>query len=165
MTEQDFYDVTSAYLAKASQQQVRRAELFLGPQKFTERGVPLETILNGVLGAIEDARLSSTMSAAFILSVHRHRPLDEVRQLLDSVAPWSEHIVGVGMGGPEVGYPPGRFKPYYLKARALGYRTTVHAGEEGRGLEKKCGSSSASPRRLALLHLALHDSNPYHQGR
>jgi adenosine deaminase len=30
-----------------------------------------------------------------------------------------------------VGYPPGRFRPYYLKAKALGYRTTVHAGEEG----------------------------------
>jgi adenosine deaminase len=52
-------------------------------------------------------------------------------QLLDSVAPWSEQIVGVGMGGPEVGYPPGRFRPFYLKAKALGYRTTVHAGEEG----------------------------------
>jgi adenosine deaminase len=133
VTEQDFYHVTSANLAKASQQQVRRAELFLGPRKFAESSVPLETILNGVLGAIEDSRLSSTVSAAYILSVHRHRSIDEALQLLDSVAPRSEHIVGVGMGGPEVGYPPGRFKPYYLKTRALGYRTTVHAGEEGRG--------------------------------
>jgi adenosine deaminase len=131
VTEQDFYDVTSAYLTKASQQGVRRAEVFLGPQSFTERGVPLETILNGVLGAIKDARSSSAISAAYILSVHRHRPLEEALQLLDCVAPWSEQIVGVGMGGPEVGYPPGRFRPYYLKAKALGYRTTVHAGEEG----------------------------------
>ena len=131
VTEQDFYDVTSAYLAKANQQQVRRAEVFIGPQSFANRGIPLEVILNGVLGAIEDARMSSNMSAAFILSVHRHRPLEEALQLLDSVAPWSEQIVGVGMGGPEVGYPPGRFRPYYLKAKALGYKTTVHAGEEG----------------------------------
>ncbi len=130
VTEKDFYDVTAAYLAKAREQGIRRAELFLGPQSFTERGVPLEAIMHGVLGAIEDAQ-SSSLKAAYILSVHRHRPVSEALQLLDSIAPWSEHVIGVGMGGPEVGYPPGRFKPFYLKAKALGYRTTVHAGEEG----------------------------------
>jgi len=130
-TERDFYDVTAAYLSKASEQGVRRAELFLGPQSFTERGVPLEAIMYGVLGAIQDARSSTTISAGYILSVHRHRSVEEALQLLDSIGPWSEHVVGVGMGGPEVGYPPGRFRPYYLKAKALGYRTTVHAGEEG----------------------------------
>lgn len=131
VTERDFYDVTAAYLAKANEQGVRRTELFLGPQSFTERGVPLQAIMQGVLGAIDDARSSSAISAAYILSVHRHRPLDDALQLLDSIRPWSEHVVGVGMGGPEVGYPPGRFRPFYLKAKALGYRTTVHAGEEG----------------------------------
>jgi adenosine deaminase len=131
VTERDFYDVTAAYLAKASEQGVRRAELFLGPQSFTQRGVPLEAILHGILGAIEDAQNNLSMSAGYILSVHRHRPLEEAMDLLDAVAPWSEHIAGVGMGGPEVGYPPGRFKPYFEKAKALGYRTTVHAGEEG----------------------------------
>ena len=131
VTEKDFYDVTAAYLEKASEQGVKRAELFLGPQSFTERGVPLEGIMHGVLGAIQDARSSNVISAAYILSVHRHKPLEEALQLLNSIEPWSEHIVGVGMGGPEVGYPPGRFRPFYLKAKALGYRTTVHAGEEG----------------------------------
>jgi len=131
VTEQDFYDVTAAYLAKAVEQGIRRVELFLGPQSFTERGVPLQAIMHGMFGAIEDARSSSAISAAYILSVHRHRPLDDALLLLDSIAPWSEHIVGVGMGGPELGYPPGRFRPFYLRANALGYRTTVHAGEEG----------------------------------
>jgi adenosine deaminase len=130
VTESDFYDVTSAYLAKAREQRVTRAELFLGPQSFTERGVPLDAIMRGVIGAIQDAR-SSDMSVAYILSVHRHRPVDEALQLLDFIEPWSEHVVGVGMGGPEFGYPPGRFRPFYLKAKALGYRTTIHAGEEG----------------------------------
>lgn len=131
VTERDFYDVTAAYLAKASEQGIRRAELFLGPQSFTGRGVPLEAIMHGVLGAIKDARSSSAISAAYILSVHRHRPVEDALQLLESIGPWSEYVVGVGMGGPEVGYPPGRFRPFYLKAKALGYRTTVHAGEEG----------------------------------
>jgi adenine deaminase len=131
VTERDFYDVTSAYLAKANEQGVRRVEMFLGPQSFTERGVPLGAIMDGVLGAIKDAQSSSAISAAYILSVHRHRPVEDALRLLESIGPWSEHVVGVGMGGPEVGFPPGRFRPFYLKAKALGYRTTVHAGEEG----------------------------------
>ena len=129
--EQDFYDVTSAYLAKAHKETVKRAEIFLGPQSFTERGVPLEAIMRGVLSAIEDARSTTGISAGFIVSVHRHRPLDEALKLLDDISPWSEQVVGVGMGGPEVNYPPGRFKQFFTKAKTLGYRTTVHAGEEG----------------------------------
>ena len=87
--------------------------------------------MDGVLGAIKDARSSSAVSAVYILSVHRHRPVEEALQLLEAIAPWSEYVLGVGMGGPEVGYPPGGFRPFYLEAKALGYRTTVHAGEEG----------------------------------
>ena len=35
------------------------------------------------------------------------------------------------MGGPEVGNPPSKFQNFYRTAREAGYRTTVHAGEEG----------------------------------
>jgi adenine deaminase len=131
VTEQDFYDVTAAYLRKAHEQNVTRAEMFLGPQSFTERGVPLEAIMTGILGAIDDAEASTGISAGYIVSVHRHRPVEEALKVLESVAPWAERLAGAGMGGPEVGNPPGRFLPYYLKAKAEGYRTTVHAGEEG----------------------------------
>jgi adenosine deaminase len=131
VTEQDFYDVTAAYLAKASEQGVWRAEVFLGPQSFTARGVPLEAIMHGVLGAIDDAHSATGISAGYIVSVHRHRPVEEAMEVLDAIAPWAEKVAGIGMGGPEVGYPPGRFRPFYLKAKALGYKTTVHAGEEG----------------------------------
>jgi adenine deaminase len=131
VTEQDFYDVTAAYLTKASEQGVWRAEIFLGPQSFTERGIPLEAIMGGILGAIKDAHSTTGISAGYVVSVHRHRPVEDALQVLDAIAPWAEQVAGIGMGGPEVGYPPGRFRPFYLKAKALGYKTTVHAGEEG----------------------------------
>jgi adenosine deaminase len=129
--ERDFYEATLAYLTRASTENVRRAEIFIGPQSFTERGVPIEAVMCGVLGAIEDARAATGLSAGVIVSVHRHRPAEEALRLLDSVAPWLGEVIGVGMGGPEINYPPGRFKRFFAKAKALGYRTTVHAGEEG----------------------------------
>ena len=106
VTERDFYDATAAYLAKAEEQGVRRVEMFLGPQSFTERGVPLGAIMDGVLGAIKDARSSSAVSAAYILSVHRHRPVEEALQLLEAIAPWSEYILGGWHGRSRGGIPP-----------------------------------------------------------
>ncbi len=129
--DQDFYDATAGYLMRASQENVRRAEIFIGPQSFTEHGVPLAAIMRGILAAIQDARTRTGISAGVIVSVHRHRPLAEALQLLDDLTPWAGEVLGVGMGGPEVGYPPGRFRRFFGAAKARGYRTTVHAGEEG----------------------------------
>jgi len=95
-----------------------------------------------------------------IMSVHRHRPLDEALQLLDSVAPWSEHIVAVGMGGPEAGCPPGRFKLHYLKARALGYRATANAGEEGRAGEEMRSFFGCAPSTGSLASSPLRFKSP-----
>ena len=55
VTEQDFYDVTRAYLRRAHEDGVIRSELFIGPQSFTERGVAIETLMSGVLRAMGDA--------------------------------------------------------------------------------------------------------------
>jgi adenine deaminase len=129
--DRDFYEVAAGYLTRASQENVRRAELFIGPQSFTERGVPLAAIMRGILAAIQDARATTGISAGVIVSVHRHRPVAEALQLLDDLTPWEGKVLGVGMGGPEVDYPPGRFRRFFAKAKARGYRTTVHAGEEG----------------------------------
>src|SRR5262249_49112100 len=52
---QDFYDLTWAYMARARADNVVHAELFLGPQAHTVRGVPIAAAFDGVLGALDDA--------------------------------------------------------------------------------------------------------------
>lgn len=39
LSEQDFYDLTWAYLERAAQQHVRHVEIFFDPQTHTDRGV------------------------------------------------------------------------------------------------------------------------------
>ncbi len=51
-TEQDFYDLTTAYLTKAAGQGVRHAEIFFDPQTHTDRGVPFETCITGISRAL-----------------------------------------------------------------------------------------------------------------
>ena len=48
LTEQDFYDMTRAYLLKAAQDNVVHSVLFFDPQTHTARGVSIETIINGL---------------------------------------------------------------------------------------------------------------------
>jgi adenosine deaminase len=131
VTERDFHDVTRAYLRRAQEDRVIRAELFVGPQSFTERGTPIQALMSGVLGAMEEARREHGMSVGLMISVHRHRTELDAMAVLDQVMPWKDHIIGIGMGGAEVGNPPSKFVRLFRAARDRGFRTTVHAGEEG----------------------------------
>jgi len=131
VTEADFRDVTRAYLRRAHEDGVIRAELFIGPQSFTERGTPIEALMTGVLNAMEEARQEYGMSVGLMISVHRHRTEADAMVVLDQVMPWKDRIIGIGMGGPEVGNPPSKFARFFKSARDRGFHTTVHAGEEG----------------------------------
>ena len=129
--EQDFYDLTRAYLGRAHDDGVVRAEMFLGPQSFTERGVPTSQVIGGVLRAIEDAEAEYGISAGLLVSAHRHRSEADAFALLESVLPWADRVAGFGLGGAEVGNPPSKFQAYFAELHRLGFRTTAHAGEEG----------------------------------
>lgn len=131
VTEQDFYDVTRAYLRRAHEDGVIRSELFIGPQSFTERGVAIETLMSGVLRAMGDADREEGTSVGLLISVHRHRAEADAFAVLDQIMPWADRITGIGMGGAEVGNPPSKFARFFKECRERGFRTTVHAGEEG----------------------------------
>src|SRR2546429_3896987 len=70
--EQDFYDLTSAYLARAAQQGVRHAEIFFDPQTHTDRGVPFETVVTGIHRALQDGRDRLGISGGLYLVVFLH---------------------------------------------------------------------------------------------
>ncbi len=131
VTERDFYDVTRAYLRRAHEDGVIRAELFIGPQSFTERGTPVEALMSGVLAALEEGRRAHGMSVGLMISVHRHRTEPDALAVLDQIMPWRDDVIGIGMGGAEIGNPPSKFARFFQAARERGFRTTVHAGEEG----------------------------------
>jgi len=55
-TEQDFFDLTWAYLEKAAAQNVVHAEIFFDPQGHTARGVAFETVVDGISRALDQGR-------------------------------------------------------------------------------------------------------------
>jgi adenosine deaminase len=129
--QRDFYDVARAYLRRAHDDAVVRAEIFVGLQNYTERGVPLGTVMDGVLAAMRDADKEHGISAGLLVIAQRHRSEAEALDLLDQVMPWANQIAGFGLGGAELGNPPSGFVRFFTACRDRGFRVTAHAGEEG----------------------------------
>ena len=127
----DFRDVTRAYLARAHADRVLHAELFLGPQGHTARGVALATVLEGTFAAMEEARCEDGITSGLILLAQRHRSEEEALALLEAAMPWADRLLGFGLGGAEVGNPPSKFATFFRRCRERGFRVVAHAGEEG----------------------------------
>src|SRR5207237_5897306 len=67
LKEQDFYDLTWAYLTRAAAQGVRHAEIFFDPQTHTDRGVRFETVITGIHRALDDGRERLQVTSGLIL--------------------------------------------------------------------------------------------------
>ncbi|WP_119965600.1 adenosine deaminase [Simplicispira lacusdiani] len=129
--EQDFYDMGRAYLARAALDNVVHAEIFFDPQTHTARGVPIETVINGLHRACEDARTTHGISASLILCFLRHLSEEDAFATLEQALPLQDKFIGVGLDSSEVGHPPEKFARVFARCRELGLRLVAHAGEEG----------------------------------
>ena len=131
LKEEDFYDLTWAYLTRAAGQGVRHAEIFFDPQTHTDRAVSFETVVTGIHRALADGRDRLDISSGLILCFLRHLSADAAMQTLTDALPYREWIVGVGLDSSEVGHPPSKFRVVYDRAREAGLLPVAHAGEEG----------------------------------
>ena len=129
--EQDFYEMTWAYLKKAFEQNVRHAEIFFDPQAHTDRGISFEIIITGIRRALQDARQVFGISSKLIMCFLRNLSVQSAMETLNSALSYKEWIMAVGLDSSELGYPPERFAPVFARARKEGFLTVAHAGEEG----------------------------------
>lgn len=130
ITEQDFYDMTMAYLERVALDNVKHVELFCDTQTYTARGIPVETVLNGIDRALQDGRQHG-ISSALILCFLRHLSEEDAERTLDAVLPFKHLLAGVGLASSELGHPPSKFRKVFARARAEGLKAVAHAGEEG----------------------------------
>lgn len=127
LNEQDFYDMTSAYLVRAAADNVRHAEIFFDPQTHTDRGVPFETVINGIWRACQEGPISASLIMCFL----RHLPEEAAMATLEQALPFRDKIIGVGLDSSEKGHPPEKFARVFDRCRQLGLHLVAHAGEEG----------------------------------
>ncbi len=131
VTEEDFYDLMLAYLVRAADDGVRRAEIFFDPQTHTERRIEFRVFMDGFTRAMAEAEQRWGISAALIMCFLRHLPGDAAIVAWNEAEPFVDRIIGVGLDSGEVGNPPEWFTQAYALARSAGLHTVAHAGEEG----------------------------------
>ena len=131
LTEQDFYDMTWAYLERAHANHVLHTELFFDPQTHTARGVAFAVVVDGIHRALADAHQKWGMTGGLIMCFLRHLSEVEAFATLEQVLPYREKIIGIGLDSSERGHPPEKFARVFARCRELGFHLVAHAGEEG----------------------------------
>jgi adenosine deaminase len=131
ITEQDFFDLTWAYLIKVHSQNVKHVELFFDPQTHTERGVEFHTVLLGIYKALEQGEKELGISFRLIMSYLRHLSEESAFETFNQSLPFKDLIDGVGLDSSEVGNPPEKFEKVFQASAEEGYKLCAHAGEEG----------------------------------
>lgn len=131
LTEEDYRDVAYSYMKAAHADNVVHAEIALAPHNHTTRGIALEAAVEGTLAGLEEAARDFGMSHAFILGAQRYRAPELASELIEQMLPYRDRIAALGLAGLEKPFPPQPFAPMFERARALGWKTVAHAGEEG----------------------------------
>ncbi|MFE3518556.1 adenosine deaminase [Streptomyces sp. NPDC059166] len=131
-TEQDFYDLAAAYAAKAHSQNIRYAEIFFDPQAHTGRGVAFDTVIRGLTRALGDAERETGFRGRLVMCFLRDFQAEFAMATLVQALPYKEWIIGVGLDSDEAGNPPAKFAEVFARARAEGFRLTMHCDVDQR---------------------------------
>lgn len=129
--EEDFYELTLAYLMRAHADGVVHTEIFFDPQTHTARGVALKTVLDGINRALAEGTRAWGMTHRLILCLLRHLSAAEALQTLEEALPFKKYLAAVGLDSSEAGHPPHIFTAVFERAHAEGLLAVAHAGEEG----------------------------------
>ncbi len=129
--EQDFYELTMAYLTKCHEENILHTEIMFDPQTHTQRGVAFETVINGIQKAREEAQQKWGISSLLIMSYLRHLSEEDAFETLNQSLPYKHLIKAVGLDSSEMGNPPSKFYKVFEASAKEGYVLLAHAGEEG----------------------------------
>jgi len=130
-TEEDFYDLTWAYLERARKDNVLHTEIFFDPQTHLANGIDFKTVIEGIVAALKDGTVILGITSCLIMCFLRHLDEASALELLEMAKPYREHITAIGLDSSERGNPPAKFERAFAKAIEYSYLTVAHAGEEG----------------------------------
>lgn len=133
--EEDFYDLAMEYFRKASEDGCLHSEAFFDPQGHVERGISIDTVVQGFDRACKEATKQFGTTNKLIMCLLRHLPASSGLETIESAHKYYENgtIHGLGLDSAEKPFPPELFTECY---KALGEKfpnvgLTAHAGEEG----------------------------------
>ena len=131
INEEDFFDLTWAYILNCKKDNVVHTEIFFDPQTHMDRGIDFDVVINGIYKALSKAKNELNITSKIIMCFLRHLDEDSGFKVLSKALKHKDKIIGVGLDSSELGNPPKKFEKLFKKAIEEGFLTVAHAGEEG----------------------------------
>ncbi len=131
ITEEDFFDLTWAYILKCKKDNIVHTEIFFDPQSHTARGIGFDTVINGINKALKKAESKFHITSKIIMCFLRHLDEELCFEVLNHATRHKDKIFAVGLDSSEKGNPPQKFEKLFNAAIKEGFLTVAHAGEEG----------------------------------
>ncbi len=133
---EDFSYVVSDVAHYAKRNNIWYMELFIAPSMVVRQGfVSFNDMLDPIVEGFEALAASGGPDVRIIVDVSRSFGFDNAKRNLDFLLGYlknrpTDRILGIGLGGQEIGNPCGIYKDVFREANAAGLRTVAHAGEE-----------------------------------
>jgi len=130
-TPEDIELIAREFLAGQTRQNVRYSEVIYSPyNQFLANGIPFDEQLDALNRARAWAAREHGVDCQFILDISRETTPEQG----EIVAGWAigamgQGVCGLGLGGPEVGNPPEKFRTAFEMAFEAGLPAMPHAGE------------------------------------
>ena len=123
----DFTLIGETVARDLARQNVRYVEGFFSPPDYRRSQLDPQRAIEALRAGLN--RVAS-IEVAIVVDLVRDRGVEHARNLLERIGEArNQGVIGIGIGGFEPGFPPELFEATYERARALGLRTTAHAGE------------------------------------
>jgi adenosine deaminase len=123
----DFTFVAEAVARHLRDQNIRYVEAFYSPPDFARHGLDVAGITAAVRAGLDRV---ADIRVALVGDLVRDDGPERAGRTLDALAEVRDlGVIGIGIGGSEGPFPPEPFAGVYESARALGFRTSAHAGE------------------------------------
>ena len=81
--QQDFFDLTWAYMLKCREESIVHTEIFFDPQTHTDRGIKFSLVINGIYKALLKAEKELGISSKIIMCFLRHLDEESAFKALD----------------------------------------------------------------------------------
>jgi len=128
----DYRDASRALAAALTADGVAYFEVYVSPEIPARFGLEPAACLRAVAAALAEAESAGGARGRILLDAVRQWGEGAAERVLDLYeATRLPEVVGFGLGGDENARPAAEFAGVYARARALGLRTSIHAGEWG----------------------------------
>lgn len=126
--QEDLEFIASHVAQNMIDQNIQYAEVFYTSSSHSKTGMSLHDITHAILDGFAHHR--DRIELKLIHDFGRDRGPEEALEKLEGLKDLNcPDLIGIGIGGPEEGYPPEPFLEVYEQARSWGFRTNAHAGE------------------------------------